>query len=165
MGAQTPWAKSTTGSTLPYPPRVTPDGPPATLSKEDENHLDLLGVLYWVYGGIIALGGATFGLFAILPAILVSSAPAPRGGHPAGPPPWVIGGVFALLFGFVALLLVVKGITMIVVGFALRRRQGYMLCMIGAAMAVMNIPLGTALAIFTFIILNKPEAKKRFGYG
>jgi hypothetical protein len=36
--------------------------------------------------------------------------------------------------------------------------------MVGAALAVMNIPLGTALAVFTFVVLNKPEAKRRFGY-
>jgi hypothetical protein len=139
---------------------VTQDGP--ALSKEDEGQLDLLGVLYWVYGGLIALGGASFGLFAILPALLVTAAPTPTKGH--GPPPWVIGGVFAAVFGFVALLLVIKGVVMIAVGVAMRKRQGYILCMVGAALAVMNIPLGTALAVFTFVVLNKPEAKRRFGY-
>ena len=34
------------------------------LSKSDEDNLDLLGILYWLYGGMIAVGGAMFALFA-----------------------------------------------------------------------------------------------------
>ena len=135
------------------------DPTPPPLSKADEDQLDLLGVLYWVYGAFVGLGGLTFGVFAILPAIFVSAAPASRG----GPPPWLIGGIFALVFGLVALLLIAKGVMMVVVGSALRRRSGYILCLVGAALAVMNIPLGTALAVFTFMLLNKPETKRRFG--
>jgi hypothetical protein len=133
----------------------------AAPSKQDEEQLDLLGVLYWAYGGLIALAGIMFGLFGIIPAIMIATAPnQPKNGEPS---PLVFGGIFLILFGFVALLLIAKGVTMFFVGRALRTRTRWMLCFVGAALCVMNFPLGTALAVFTFVLLIKPHIKQRFG--
>jgi predicted membrane protein len=62
----------------------------------------------------------------------------------------------------VALLLIGKTVAMILAGRALGRRSGYMTCMIGACVAMTNIPLGTALGVFTIMTLQKPEVKRRF---
>jgi hypothetical protein len=135
---------------------VTTNAP--TLSKADEDNLDLLGVLYWVYGGTIALAGLSIGAFSLI-GIALMATPATKG----GPPPALLGGALAFVFAFAAVLVLAKAVVMFFVGAAMRKRTSYTLCLVGAAMAVMNIPLGTALAIFTFVTLNKPETKQRFG--
>jgi hypothetical protein len=135
------------------------DAPPPGLSKSDEDQLDLLGICYWVYGGLVALVGFLLGLGGLLPLLLVTAAGSARG---LGPPPWLVGGAMAAIFALAAALILAKGVVMILVGSALRGRRSYVLCMVGAMLAVMNVPVGTALAIFTFMALNKPEAKRRF---
>jgi hypothetical protein len=119
----------------------------------------MLGILYWVYAGFVGLGGLMVALFAVLPVILVASAPPPSSG---GPPPEAVMGVMAGIFGLAALFLIAKAVLMIFAGSALRHRRSYVLVMVGAAMAIMNIPLGTALAVYTFILLSKPDVKARF---
>ena len=134
-----------------------PPGYPAPTTANDEQ-LNTLGVLFWVYAAFIALTGLSLLAFAILPAILLASAPP----DPSGPPPAVVGGIFAVTFGVLALFLLGKAVVMGMAGSALRQRKSYVLIMVASALAVMNIPLGTALAVYTFIHLNKPEVKARF---
>lgn len=136
----------------PYPP-------PAPLSPQDDQQLGLLSILFYVYSGFVALaavmciGGALVGA-AFIPQI-------PRG---KGEPELVLfGSAFVLIFGCAAVLLVAKTVMMILTGRAFGRRQGYVTCMIGACLAMTNIPLGTALGIFAIITLQKAPVKARLG--
>jgi hypothetical protein len=70
--------------------------------------------------------------------------------------------MFGVIFGLAALFLIGKAIVIMFAGRALRERKSYILCMVAACLAVMNIPLGTGLAIFTFVLLTKPSVKYRF---
>jgi hypothetical protein len=65
------------------------------------------------------------------------------------------------MFGAVALFLSAKTVVMILTGRALRGRTSYVMPMVGACLALVNIPFGTALGIFTIITLQKPGVKAR----
>jgi hypothetical protein len=140
----------------PYEPYRTPGPRPA---DAHDSTLDMLGVLYYVYAAIVALTALTMGVFALLPALLMASA-LPSG--PGGPPPWLIGGVFAVAFGAVAVILVGKAVVMVFAGRALRARRHHVLCVVGACTSLMNMPIGTALGVYALITLMKPEVKARF---
>ncbi|MGZ5381942.1 MAG: hypothetical protein ACXWFQ_08770 [Thermoanaerobaculia bacterium] len=45
---------------------------------------------------------------------------------------------------------------------AIGRRQGYVLCMISAALCCLGSPYGTLLGIATFIVLGRPHVKAMF---
>ncbi|HEU4408498.1 MAG TPA: hypothetical protein VFS43_24765 [Polyangiaceae bacterium] len=143
------------------PPPFTPYQPQRQGSAEaDESTLNTLSVLYYVYSGFVALSALVAGAFAVLPVLLFAgAAPGSRG----GPPPWLFGGVFAVVFGAVALILVGKAVLMVIAGQALARRRNHVLCVAGACVALMNMPLGTALGAFALVVLMKPEVKARFG--
>lgn len=133
--------------------------PPAGISPADASNLDLLAVLHWVYGGIMGVAGLGVLAAGIIPAIAIgATVPASKG----GPPPWFAAGIFLFIFGFLALFFLVKSVVTILAGSALRARRRYMLVMVASVLSVMNIPLGTALAVFTFVTLNKPEVKAAF---
>ncbi len=138
----------------PYPPPA-----PSQLSPEDDQQLGLLSILFYVYSAFVALaalmcvGGALFGA-AIIPQIT-------RG--KGAPDLALVGGAFVIIFGCAAALLAAKTVMMILTGRAFGRRQGYITCMIGACLAMTNIPFGTALGIFAIVTLQKAPVKARLG--
>jgi hypothetical protein len=136
-----------------YPYRPIPPGPPA-LTKADDEQLTAVGVLFFVYGGFIGLASFCFGVFAVLPALLRS--------HVEDPPPWFLSGVFLILFGAVSAFLFLQAVVMACGGYGLCTRRNYVLCMVAAGVAMMNMPLGTVLGIVTLFILQRPAVKAAF---
>ena len=48
------------------------------------------------------------------------------------------------------------------VGCAIRRRRWWTFCFVVSVLMCPSFPLGTALGVFSLIVLNKPEAKELF---
>ena len=48
-------------------------------------------------------------------------------------------------------------------GRSLRRRHRYMFCMVVAGISCMLMPFGTALGVFTILVLVRPSVKQIFG--
>jgi len=145
-----------------YPPQQYPPQQPPTLTAQDESNLNVLGILFFVYAGLVGIGALLLSAFAVLPALLISGAAA-GAKAPGAPPPMLVGGIFAAIFGLVAIFLAAKCVVMILAGRALGRRQHYVLVMVGACAALLNLPLGTALGVCTILMLQKPAVKVAFG--
>lgn len=126
----------------------------------DDEHLKLLSIFYYVLGGLNAfcafipliyvfLGG----FFLIIPMLPESSDAAPLA-------------VFGLLFiviGFFAFLIsaVLAGLK-IYAGYCLTKRKGRVFCYFVAALCCLNMPFGTILGVFTFIVLSRPTVTAQF---
>jgi hypothetical protein len=138
-----------------------PQPPLPVLSKQDEQHLDLLSIFFYVYAGLVGLSTMMVAGVAILGLALIPASAS----HGSSPPPEValFGGAFLIIFGAVAILLAAKTVVMILAGRALGRRSGYVISMVAACLAVITIPLGTALGIFALIMLTKPGVRERLG--
>jgi hypothetical protein len=135
--------------------------PPPRLSKKDEEQIDLLGILFYVYGAFVGFTALIFGGFALVGLALLSGA-APGATRPE-PDPLILGVAVLVLFGAVALFFTAKAVVMFLAGRALRRRTGYVLAMVAAFLALINLPLGTALGVFAIVTLQRPEVKARLG--
>ena len=134
-------------------------------ATQDEEHLRLLAIFHYVVGGMLAL-------FACVPIIHVSIglvmlvSPSlfgpPQGGAP--PPVWV--GLFFVILGglFIVIGWTMAGL-MLYAGRCLSRRQRYLFCMVVAGVSCLFFPLGTALGVFTIIVLNRPSVKQLFEPG
>ena len=48
-------------------------------------------------------------------------------------------------------------------GRSLRRRDRYMFCLVVAGISCMLMPFGTALGVFTILVLLRPSVKQIFG--
>lgn len=134
-----------------------PTPPPVWPTQDDEQKLALLSILFYVYSAFVALAAllCVAGVVAVL--AFLPELPRAKG----APDPALFGAAFAISFGVAALLLVAKTALMILTGRAFGRRQGYVLCMVGACLSMTNIPLGTALGIFAIVTLQKPGVKAR----
>ena len=127
--------------------------------NQDEEHLKLLSILHYVWGGLTAIGCCIGGLYALIGGGVFVAAVANEG-H-AGPPV-AVGGVFFIIGAFIALLAASFSILTILAGRSLARRKHYLFCMIMACGSCLSVPLGTALGIFTIIVLMRPSVKQLF---
>lgn len=130
------------------------------MMTQDEQHLDLLAVFYFVLGGLTALF-AFFPIFHFLMGIVTMAA-----GLAENEP---VGVAFGAVFVIVAALIILLGLAMaaliIITGFRLKQRRSYTFCMVIAAIICLNMPLGTILGVFTIVVLVKEPVKELFSDG
>jgi hypothetical protein len=118
-----------------------------------EEHNKTLATLYFIYGGI-------HGLTLIALLLLVFAVRTATGGGDLIPPFWMIIGGMA----FVILLLAV-GLLPLVVGYGFRRRKRWVK-FLGSALAIVsmvNIPIGTALGIYTLKFFRSEGGIRLYG--
>ena len=130
-----------------------------SMVDQDEEHLRLLSILHYVWGGLTAFGGCIGGIYAIVGGGLLTAAATQ--GHNA-PPAWV-GGFMLVIGGFIVLLVITYSALAILAGRCLARKQHYTFCIVMACIECLSIPLGTALGVFTIVVLSRPSVKQKFG--
>jgi len=133
---------------------------PSPKEKEDEDQLGLLSILFYCYGGFVAFAALALGVVALIPGFLLASAPgAPKEG---GPPALLVGGILVAVFGLLAFFLFAKAVLMGFAGRALARRRNATLILVASCLALLTFPLGTALGVFTIVVLQRPSVKALF---
>jgi hypothetical protein len=132
-----------------------------TLSREDEEHLRYLTIGHYVVAGLMALAGLFPMLHLAMGIWMLTSADM----HSVkdGPPAMLVGAffvVFALAWILIswtlAALLVYAGRSI-----TQRRRRTFCLAVASVA-ALMCMPFGTLLGIFTIIVLLRPSVRDAF---
>ncbi|HYV46554.1 MAG TPA: hypothetical protein VFA20_16930 [Myxococcaceae bacterium] len=126
--------------------------------EQTKDHLNLLGIFHYVFAGLTLLCGGSYGLMMFgMTAVMKSATENVKN----GPPP-----EFAYLFGGMGLVIIASSVaTAVVVGLAgwcLRARKAWIFCAVIAGLSLIHVPLGTALGVFSLIVLMRPEAKALF---
>lgn len=132
-----------------------------SLVDQDEEHLKLLSILYYVWAGLTAFGACFGGIYAVVGGGLLIASATQNGNHNA--PPVAVGAVFFVLGIIILLLVVAISLLNFFTGRYLARRQRYTFCFVVAVLSCLSFPLGTALGIFTIIVLQRPAVKAKFG--
>jgi hypothetical protein len=116
-----------------------------------DRHVHLIGILWIVYG----LMGLLFAFFAFL--ILFGVSFIPNMGN-------VAPGILRLIAWIASLFFLVLALPQIIAGMGLMKRKewGRILTLIVSFFHLISFPLGTALSIYSFVILLKPETIKLF---
>lgn len=124
----------------------------------DEEHLKLLAIGYWVWGGFMAvyalLLGGYFGLIGSFFAML------PQGDGEA--PPAFMGWIFLCIGGFVLLIVGALSALEIATGFWIQRRRHRVATLVVAALICPSVPFGTLLGVSTFVVMSRPSVKARY---
>jgi predicted membrane channel-forming protein YqfA (hemolysin III family) len=135
-----------------------------TLESDDEQHLRLLGIFHYVVGALTAL-------FALFPLIHFSLglffvlAPPHSTQQQGGPPPAIIGWFFMIIGGMFFLLGESFAGCVFAAGRFIRCRRRYWFVFVVACLQCAFFPFGTALGVFTIVILSRPSVKEIFGLG
>lgn len=124
-----------------------------------KHHLSTLAVLHYVYGALICLLGLGLLSLVFVGAFLNSDWIAEQS---AQPPPYFVG-AFVGTLGWVLLFLVeLHGILNIISGTRIQQRRGRVFSQVVAALNCINIPIGIALGIYTFVVLGDREVREAY---
>lgn len=148
-----------------YQPAYPQQPPPDFQRRQDEDHLRLLAIFHYVWGGLTLAYSLFFGLYLAIGVFALSNPAAfdnkgsaqsdPAGAQFMGTvftAMGAIGMVFALGLG---------GLT-IWAGRCLARRERFNLCFAMACINCLGVPVGTVLGVFTLVVLNRPSVRALF---
>lgn len=138
-----------------YPPRP-PAGPPPL--RNDAEQLRLLALFHFIYAGIVAffgLIGVAFFVFGVFTRL--NARPTPQTPNPT------VAGLVMILVGL-CVMLFVFGLAFLtyLTGRFLKQHRHRMFCIIMSAIHCASFPLGTALGVFTIIVLARDSVIAMF---
>jgi hypothetical protein len=121
----------------------------------DEEHLKMLSLGFWVWGGFTVLYSLFIAAyFGLIGSVFIAI---PNKGVEA--PPAFLGWVFLGLGTAIFVLAAGLGGLEIATGFWIRRRKHRVVTMVIAALLCAAIPFGTLLGVLTLITLSRPSVK------
>jgi hypothetical protein len=128
----------------------------------DEEHLKLLSIGYLVSAGITALF-SLFGLLYVFMGVMMSISfnEAAKKASQSTPPAF-IGWVFGIIGLVIFLILIAMAILKLLTAQYIKRRGSRTFCMVVAAISCLEIPYGTLLGVFTFLVLGRESVKCSF---
>lgn len=133
--------------------------PASSLDAQDESHLKLLSIFYYV---MAALGA--FALVAVLGlSVLIFGVLGAGNAHGHGAPEAGELTALAVMMGLSAVLGLAASVLQFLTAQRLRQRRSRGLCQFTAAITCLSFPLGTVLGAFTFIVLGRPSVRAAFG--
>jgi peptidoglycan biosynthesis protein MviN/MurJ (putative lipid II flippase) len=132
--------------------------------KTDAKHLLLLSIFHFV-GAAFAVLGILFLLvhYAIFQAVFAN--PKMWENSRQGPPPEAIVEMFKLFkwfYLFFGIWFLASGILNLISGFYIRARKHRMFSLIVAGMNCLHVPFGTALGVFTIIVLTRDSVVEAY---
>jgi cytochrome c oxidase assembly factor CtaG len=139
------------------PPLITAEAQ----QKKDTEHLRLLSVFHFVMAGIAFLGI----VFIVLHFLLVSTFMRPefwKAHNAANPPPKEIMTILLVFYVVVGFFFVLGATLNLLSGLFLRKRRNKVFSMIVAGLNCLHVPLGTALGVFTFIVLSRDSVGRLY---
>lgn len=127
------------------------------MEKENmDKHAQLIGILWIVYGVLSLFGG----IIVLVVLLSLSTIPDISYGELGRSGPYVLRIIAICVSSFLFIL----GIPKIIGGLGLQKRKEWarILLMIMSFLSLLNIPLGTALGIYSIVYLMKPEMIELF---
>jgi len=147
-------------------PNLWPVRDPAIQAALDVDHLRLLEIGFYISGVMTAFRFIWFLLMAVFFAIIgfttAFATPHGHNGSSGGPPPAMFFLIFACVFGVIILLTLIFAGFEIYAGICLKKRRHPVLIQIVAALYCLSIPWGTALGVFTFMVMNRSSVRPLF---
>jgi hypothetical protein len=135
---------------------------------QDAEHIKLLVIFHYVMAGLTALA-ACFPIIHLVMGIGIVSGKFPMPPpSSAGAPPmdmeWM-GWMFVIFAGVIIVFGWAMAICLFLAGKMLSERRGQTFVFVIACIQCLSVPLGTALGVFTIIVLQRPSVKALFEQG
>jgi hypothetical protein len=127
--------------------------------NQDAEHLRLLSLFHFICAGMMALFSC-FPIIHLLLGVAIVSHPQVMDAH--NPPPPMVGWIFILVATAIILFGWCVAVLMLWAGRCLRNRVHYTFCQVMGGVACIFFPFGTALGIFTLLVLGRPSVRALF---
>ncbi len=127
---------------------------------DDRRHLQILSILHYVFAGLLTLGGCFPITYVVFGVLMLTGAIEPEEDPEAMR-------VMGLIFTIVGLAVIAVSWVLAVLTFLAGRRlatpRNHRYCLVIAAIECIFLPLGTALGVFTLVVLTRESVKALFG--
>jgi hypothetical protein len=141
---------------LPLPPM------PRDQRQVDAGHLKLIAIFHFVLAGFSLMGiGFLFLHGFILRTVFAN--PEMWKNQQGGPPPQEIFTIFTIIYAVVGLMIVLSGVANLLSGLFILKRRNRMFSMVIAGLNCMAFPFGTALGVFTLVVLSRESVREAYG--
>jgi hypothetical protein len=128
----------------------------------DAGNIRVLSICHYVWGGLVMLLSGIFIIHVALGMMMVGGKlpMTPRAGQP--PPPPEMGWVFVGVGGCAIVTGWALGILNLLSGRWMTRRRNRLFSLVMAGINCASFPFGTALGVFTFIVLLRPSVRTSY---
>jgi len=130
---------------------------PSYQNPNDESHLTLLVIFHFVMAFFSLLGFAVVILQFTFMGALVSN---PQINKDPQFPAGAMMGIMSALFIFIGVIIFISLAMNLASAFFMQARKNRMFSLVTAGLNCLSFPLGTALGVFTFIVLNRDSVKQ-----
>lgn len=140
----------------------TPNESSQIQAKQDDDQLALLSILWKIYAGVLSLI-TCFGLVYMSIGVFLGTMIGASPGSASKGEGLLVGGIFTFV-GF--LLIAISGAAVFFawsVANNLKNRTAYTMCFVVACIVCLSFPIGTAIGVFTLVVLSRPTVKTAFG--
>ena len=152
----------------PTPPPLPPAGYAPVWRDQrriDADHLRLLAIFHYVLAGLGVLG---IGFLALNYAMMGTMMSNPRmwPSVPNGPPPAFFAGMFGIFkwfYLFLGVWIIVRSVLNVLSGWHIARRRWRIFSLVVAGLDCLSLPFGTALGVFTLIVLQRDSVRSAYG--
>jgi hypothetical protein len=138
--------------------------PPPTLDaqrRKDDEQLQLLAIFHYVLSGL-SLAGEAFIALHYLVMHTVFTHPEMWQGKGGGGPPRALFDILIWVYLFAGAALLAGLVANALAGTFLRKGRHRTFCLIVAALNCVHVPFGTALGVFTLIVLMRDSVRRRY---
>jgi hypothetical protein len=140
-----------------YPPAI----PSASLTDRDAEHLRLLALFHFINGFLnLLVVGVAIIQFVFMRGIFTQMKHSP--GYKKDPPPEFILDLFVWIIALFGLFYLVATVLNVMSGFFLEKRRHHIFSTVVAGLNCVQMPVGTALGVFTLIVLNRDSVRAKF---
>lgn len=134
----------------------------SVVTQADHDQLRMLAIFHYVFAGLNGFGALLGALYICMGSFITAGAFNGLGGGGGAAPPapagWIIIGTGSAIMLWALLTVALE----VAAAVSLQNGKRKTLCIICSILHFLNIPLGTALGIFTLVALNKPGIKTFF---
>ncbi len=122
-------------------------------------NLSTVSILHYVYGGLMLLGAVVLAVVFFAVGGLMQSDLVQQSNDP---PPEVVTTIFQGIGTGVAVFVGIWGVLVLLSGYWISKRRNRVGSMIIAGLCCLSFPIGTALGIYTLVVLSNTEVQQAY---
>jgi hypothetical protein len=148
----------------PAPSTLPPDVASQNQQRRDREHLKLLSVFHFVFGGFALVGIAFLFVHYFMMHTMFSN-PEMWKSQPQVMPPKAFLDAFIWLYLFFGVFLLTGLVVNVLSGLFLLQKRNRLFSIIIGGLNCLQIPFGTALGVFTIIVLSRDSMRQLYAEG
>ena len=148
----------------PSAPSTLPRDVPQNQQRRDREHVKLLAIFHFVFGGLAFVGIGFLGVHYAIMHTVFSNPDIWKSSQQAMPPKAFLN-AFIWFYLFVGVLLLTGLILNVLSGLFLLQKRNRLFSLIIGGLNCLQIPFGTALGVFTILVLSRDSVRQLYPGG